>query len=86
VSAIGYCPSCAFIISWIWRLTASRPTFFVGVRKQHDGMPFSMTVLFFRWNNVDNSPYYSVRQPQGALLLKLEWPLYDGGSWQVRVH
>jgi hypothetical protein len=23
--------------------------FFVGVRKQHDGMPFSMTVLFFSW-------------------------------------
>jgi outer membrane protein TolC len=35
--------------------------------------------------NVDNSPYYSVRQPQGAALLNLEWPLYDGGLLQNKL-
>src|SRR5215469_5280155 len=31
------------------------------------------------WNNVDNSPYFLVRQPQGVALLNFQWPLYDGG-------
>jgi outer membrane protein TolC len=35
--------------------------------------------------NVDNSPYYSVRQPQGAVLLNLEWPIYDGGLLQNKL-
>ncbi|MGB9650065.1 MAG: hypothetical protein WCB44_33895 [Stellaceae bacterium] len=26
--------------------------------------------------NVDNSPYFEVAKPQGAALLKFEWPLY----------
>jgi outer membrane protein TolC len=39
----------------------------------------------FWWNNVDNSPYYSVRQPQGAVLLNLEWPIYDGGLLQNKL-
>src|SRR5215469_7848359 len=39
----------------------------------------------FWWNNVDNSPYYSVRQPQGAALLSLEWPIYDGGLLQNKL-
>jgi outer membrane protein TolC len=39
----------------------------------------------FWWNNVDNSPYYSVRQPQGAALLNLEVPIYDGGLLQNKV-
>ncbi|HXZ14703.1 MAG TPA: TolC family protein [Roseiarcus sp.] len=39
----------------------------------------------FWWMNVDNSPYYSVRQPQGAALLNLEWPLYDGGLLQNKL-
>jgi outer membrane protein TolC len=37
------------------------------------------------WMNVDNSPYYSVRQPQGAALLNLEWPIYDGGLLQNKL-
>jgi outer membrane protein TolC len=39
----------------------------------------------FWWNNVDNSPYYSVRQPQGAALLNLEVPIFDGGLLQNKV-
>jgi outer membrane protein TolC len=39
----------------------------------------------FWWNNVDNSPYFSVRQPQGAALLNLEIPVYDGGLLQNKV-
>jgi outer membrane protein TolC len=39
----------------------------------------------FWWMNVDNSPYYSVRQPQGAALLNLEWPIYDGGEIQNKL-
>jgi outer membrane protein len=35
--------------------------------------------------NVDNSPYYSVRQPQGAALLSLDWPMYDGGLLQNKL-
>jgi outer membrane protein TolC len=35
--------------------------------------------------NVDNSPYFTVRQPQGAALLTLEWPLYDGGLLQNKL-
>ena len=37
------------------------------------------------WMNVDNSPYFSVRQPQGAALLNLEIPVYDGGLLQNKV-
>ena len=29
--------------------------------------------------NVDNGPYSSVAEPQGAVLLTLNWPLYEGG-------
>jgi outer membrane protein len=36
-------------------------------------------------NNVDNSPYFTVHQPQGAALLNLEWPLYDGGLLQNKL-
>src|SRR6516225_7472495 len=32
--------------------------------------------------NVDNSPYFGVAKPQGAALLKFEWPLYEGGLLQ----
>jgi outer membrane protein TolC len=39
----------------------------------------------FWWMNVDNSPYYSVRQPQGAALLNLEVPIYDGGLLQNKL-
>jgi outer membrane protein TolC len=39
----------------------------------------------FWWMNVDNSPYYSVRQPQGAALLSLDWPIYDGGELQNKL-
>jgi outer membrane protein TolC len=39
----------------------------------------------FWWMNVDNSPYYSVREPQGAALLNLEWPIYDGGLLQNKL-
>jgi outer membrane protein len=35
--------------------------------------------------NVDNSPYTSVTKPQGAALLKFEWPLYEGGLLQNRL-
>jgi outer membrane protein len=35
--------------------------------------------------NVDNSPYFTVRQPQGFALLTLEWPLYDGGLLQNKL-
>ena len=34
---------------------------------------------------MDNSPYFTVRQPQGAALLNLEWPLYDGGLLQNKL-
>jgi outer membrane protein TolC len=39
----------------------------------------------FWWMNVDNSPYYPVRQPQGTALLNLEWPIYDGGLLQNKL-
>jgi outer membrane protein TolC len=39
----------------------------------------------FWWMNTDNSPYYSVRQPQGAALLNLEVPIFDGGLLQNKV-
>jgi outer membrane protein TolC len=39
----------------------------------------------FWWNNVDNSPYFSVRQPQGAALLNLEFPVYEGGLLQNKL-
>ncbi len=35
--------------------------------------------------NVDNSPYFSVNKPQGAALLKFEWPLYTGGLLQNKL-
>lgn len=36
--------------------------------------------------NVDNSPYFGVGRPQGALLLNLEWPLYEGGLLRNKLH
>jgi outer membrane protein len=35
--------------------------------------------------NVNNSPYFSVAKPQGAALLKFEWPLYTGGLLQNKL-
>ena len=35
--------------------------------------------------NVDNSPYFEVAKPQGAALLNLEWPLYEGGLLQNKL-
>jgi len=35
--------------------------------------------------NVNNSPYSGVVQPQGAALLKFEWPLYTGGLLQNKL-
>src|SRR5258708_19022875 len=35
--------------------------------------------------NVNNSPYSSVTKPQGAALLKFEWPLYTGGLLQNKL-
>ena len=35
--------------------------------------------------NVNNSPYFSVNKPQGAVLLKFEWPLYEGGLLQNKL-
>jgi outer membrane protein len=35
--------------------------------------------------SVDNSPYFSVNKPQGAALLKFEWPLYEGGLLQNKL-
>jgi outer membrane protein len=35
--------------------------------------------------NVNNSPYSGVVQPQGAALLKFEWPLYEGGLLQNKL-
>jgi outer membrane protein len=35
--------------------------------------------------SVDNSPYFSVNKPQGAALLKFEWPLYTGGLLQNKL-
>src|SRR5216684_4426683 len=35
--------------------------------------------------NVNNSPYFSVNKPQGAALLKFEWPLYEGGLRQNKL-
>jgi outer membrane protein len=39
----------------------------------------------FSQMNVDNSPYLGVAQPQYAILLKVEWPLYDGGLLQNKL-
>jgi len=33
--------------------------------------------------NINNSPYFPVEKPQGAGLLKFEWPLYEGGLLQI---
>jgi outer membrane protein TolC len=35
--------------------------------------------------SVDNAPYLGVVKPQGAALLKLEWPLYEGGLLQNKL-
>src|SRR6201987_5075960 len=35
--------------------------------------------------NVNNSPYFLVNKPQGAALLKFEWPLYEGGLLQNKL-
>jgi outer membrane protein len=35
--------------------------------------------------NVDNSSYFPVAKPQGAALLKFEWPLYEGGFLQNKL-
>ena len=35
--------------------------------------------------NVDNSAYFPVTKPQGAALLKFEWPLYEGGLLQNKL-
>ena len=35
--------------------------------------------------NVNSSPYFSVNKPQGAALLKFEWPLYTGGLLQNKL-
>jgi len=35
--------------------------------------------------NVNNSPYFPVTKPQGAALLKFEWPLYEGGLLQNKL-
>jgi outer membrane protein len=40
----------------------------------------------FSQMNVDGGPYLGVHRPQGALLLKLEWPLYDGGLLQNKLN
>jgi outer membrane protein TolC len=36
--------------------------------------------------NVDNGPYSSVAQPQGEVLVTLNWPLYEGGLLQNKLH
>jgi outer membrane protein len=36
--------------------------------------------------NTDNGPYSSVAQPQGEVLLTLNWPLYEGGLLQNKLH
>ena len=55
--------------------SALLPTVSVGVNAS---VPF--------WQmNVNNSPYFTVRQPQGAGLLTLEWPIYDGGLLQNKL-
>ncbi len=35
--------------------------------------------------SVNNSPYFAVNKPQGAALLKFEWPLYEGGLLQNKL-
>jgi len=35
--------------------------------------------------SVNNSPYFPVTKPQGAALLKFEWPLYEGGLLQNKL-
>ena len=35
--------------------------------------------------SVNGSPYFPVTKPQGAALLKFEWPLYEGGLLQNKV-
>jgi outer membrane protein len=35
--------------------------------------------------SVNNSPYFPVTKPQGAGLLKFEWPLYEGGLLQNKL-
>jgi outer membrane protein TolC len=35
--------------------------------------------------STDGSPYYSVYKPGASILLKLDWPLFDGGAREARV-
>ena len=35
--------------------------------------------------STDGSPYYSVYRPGANILLKLDWPLFDGGAREARV-
>jgi outer membrane protein len=35
--------------------------------------------------SVDGTPYLGVKEPQGALLLELKWPLYQGGLLQNKL-
>ena len=35
--------------------------------------------------SVEGTPYLGVKEPQGALFLNLEWPLYEGGLLQNKV-
>jgi outer membrane protein TolC len=60
-------------------ITAARSDLFPKVSASAD-----LSVPFW-WMNVDNSPYYPVRQPQGAALLSLDWPIYDGGLLQNKL-
>jgi outer membrane protein TolC len=60
-------------------ITAARAALFPTV-----SMGANLSVPFWSMN-VDNSPYFSVRQPQGTALLSLEWPLYDGGLLQNKL-
>jgi outer membrane protein TolC len=40
----------------------------------------------FSQMNVDNGPYLGVHRPQGALLLRFEWSLYEGGLLQNKLN
>jgi outer membrane protein TolC len=60
-------------------ITAARSELFPSV-----SVGANLSVPFWSMN-VDNSPYFSVRQPQGAALLNLEWPIYDGGLLQNKL-
>jgi outer membrane protein len=36
--------------------------------------------------SVQGTPYLGIKEPQGALFLNLEWPLYEGGLLQNKLH